>query len=168
MVSMVVENGAIERGLDGWVAREGSERLQIPPTVQALVAARLDALRDEERAVVDPASVIGLSFPLDAVAELVEEPIRPELEAELASLTAKQLVRRLEEDEVIYRFGHQVIRDTAYGSMLKRLRAALHERFVTWAERVNRERGRELEFEEILGYHLEQAYGYRTGLGISD
>ena len=39
---------------------------------------------------------------------------------------------------------------------------------MTWAERVNRERGRELEFEEILGYHLEQAYQYRTELGVID
>ena len=66
---------------------------------------------------------------------------------------------------MLYRFGHQIIRDTAYGSLLKRVRAQLHERFVTWAERVNQERGRELEFEEILGYHLEQAYRYRTELG---
>src|SRR5439155_20134787 len=57
---------------------------------------------------------------------------------------------------------------TAYGGLLKRLRAALHERFVVWAERVNRERGREIEFEEILGYHLEQAYRYRTELGVID
>jgi class 3 adenylate cyclase/tetratricopeptide (TPR) repeat protein len=168
IVSMLVETGALQRGVEGWVAREDAGELRIPPTVQALVAARLDALQAEERAVVDPASVVGLSFPVDAVAELVEEPVRPNLERDLEGLTAKQLVRRLPEDEVIYRFGHQVIRDTAYGSLLKRNRAALHERFVAWAERVNRERGRELEFEEILGYHLEQAYGYRTGLGISD
>ena len=55
-----------------------------------------------------------------------------------------------------------MIKDATYGSLLKRARAQLHERFVTWAERVNRERGREQEFEEILGYHLEQAYRYRT------
>jgi class 3 adenylate cyclase/tetratricopeptide (TPR) repeat protein len=168
IVSMLVETGAIERGIDGWVARDGAARLQIPPTVQALVASRLDALRAEERAVVDPASVIGLTFALDAVAELVEETVQPGLKDDLAVLVTKQLVRQLPEEEVLYRFGHQIIRDTAYGSLLKRARAALHERFVTWAERVNRERGRELEFEEILGYHLEQAYGYRTSLGIND
>jgi class 3 adenylate cyclase/tetratricopeptide (TPR) repeat protein len=168
IVSMLVETGAIERGMDGWVARKGSDTLQIPPTVQALVAARLDALGPEERAVVEPASVIGLSFPEDAVGELVEASIRERLEAELTTLTGKQLVRRAPGDEAIYRFGHQVIRDTAYGSLLKRLRAALHERFVVWAERVNRERGRELEFEEILGYHLEQAYRYRTEIGLVD
>ncbi len=168
IVSMLVETGAIERGIDGWVARDGAAHLQIPPTVQALVASRLDALRSEERAVVDPASVIGLSFPMDAVAELVDDELRPRLGADLDVLTSKQLVRRLAEEDVIYRFGHQIIRDTAYGSLLKRARAALHERFVTWAERVNKERGRELEFEEILGFHLEQAYQYRTGLGIND
>ncbi len=168
IVSMLVETGAIQRGLEGWVAREGSAQLQIPPTVQALVASRLDALKLEERAVVDPASVIGLSFPMDAVAELVDEPVRPRLGADLDVLATKQLVRRLPEDDVIYRFGHQIIRDTAYGSLLKRSRAVLHERFVTWAERTNRERGRELEFEEILGYHLEQAYRYRESLGVVD
>jgi tetratricopeptide (TPR) repeat protein len=67
-----------------------------------------------------------------------------------------------------YRFGHSVIKDTTYGSLLKRTRAALHEAFVAWAEPVNRERGREIEFEEILGYHLEQAYQYRIELGAVD
>jgi class 3 adenylate cyclase/tetratricopeptide (TPR) repeat protein len=166
IVSMLIETGEIQRGMDGWVARGGSEAIKIPPTVEALVAARLDALDQEERAVVEPAAVIGLSFPMDAVDELVEAAIRDHLEAELAGLTGKQLVRRAPGDEVIYRFGHQIIRDTAYGGLLKRLRALLHERFVTWAERVNRERGRETEFEEILGYHLEQAYRYRTELGV--
>jgi len=168
IVSMLVETGAIERGVEGWVARQGSHQLQIPPTVQALVASRLDALKAEERAVVDPASVIGLSFPMDAVAKLVEEPVRPRLGEDLDILVAKQLVRRVPEEDAMYRFGHQIIRDTAYGSLLKRSRSLLHERFVTWAERVNRERGRELEFEEILGYHLEQAYRYRVDLGVID
>ena len=168
IVSMLVETGAIERAADGWVSRSDASELQIPPTVQALVASRLDALRVEERAVVDPASVIGLTFALDAVTELVGDDVRPGLVGDLDVLVAKQLVRRLEDEEVLYRFGHQIIRDTAYGSLLKRVRAAIHERFVTWAERINRERGRELEFEEILGYHLEQAYRYRSELGVLD
>ena len=168
IVSMLVETGSLERGPEGWVAKAGAGELQIPPTVQALVASRLDALKSEERAVVDPASVIGLTFALDAISELVDEGVRPRLDGDLDVLAGKQLVRRLPEDEVLYRFGHQIIRDTAYGSLLKRIRATLHERFVTWAERVNRERGRELEFEEILGYHLETAYQYRTELGVID
>jgi class 3 adenylate cyclase/tetratricopeptide (TPR) repeat protein len=168
IVSMLQETGAIRRDGDRWVSTRASGELAIPPTVQALVAARLDALSVEERAVIDPASVIGLSFAEEAIEELVDTDIQEQLEGRLGSLVAKQLVRRASGDEVLYRFGHLVIKDTAYGSLLKRIRAALHEHFVVWAERVNRERGRETEFEEILGYHLEQAFRYRTELGVID
>ncbi|HYL40457.1 MAG TPA: adenylate/guanylate cyclase domain-containing protein, partial [Candidatus Binatus sp.] len=168
IVSMLIETRAIERDGERWVARAGAGQLAIPPTVQALVAARLDALGSDERQVIEPASVIGLSFAEEALGELVEEPLKPILEAELGSLAGKELIRPVQGADVMFRFGHGVIRDTAYGGLLKRVRAALHERFVVWAERVNRERGRETEFEEILGYHLEQAYRYRTELGLLD
>jgi hypothetical protein len=69
--------------------------------------------------------------------------------------------------EEYYRSGHAAIKDATYRSLLKRTRAELHEHFVDWAEPINRERGREIEFEEILGYHLEQAYRYRTELARS-
>ena len=168
IVSMLVETKAIERDGNRWVTRTGTDHLAIPPTVQALVAARLDALGSEERQVIEPASVIGLSFPEEALEQLVEQTVRPDLDIELGSLALKELIRRVQGGELVYRFGHGVIRDTAYGGLLKRVRAGLHERFVAWAERVNRERGRETEFEEILGYHLEQAYRYRTELGVID
>jgi class 3 adenylate cyclase/tetratricopeptide (TPR) repeat protein len=167
LVSMLVETGAIRREGDGWSAALDAD-VAVPPTIQALVAARLDALEPDERATVEPAAVIGLSFPVDALAELVPTDIHDQLPGQLGSLDAKQFVRRVGDVERTYRFGHGVIRDTTYGSMLKRTRVALHERFVTWAERVNRERGRETEFEEILGYHLEQSYRYRLELGPLD
>jgi predicted ATPase len=153
---------------DAWVATISSAELDIPPTIQALVASRIDALRQEDRRVIDPASVIGLGFPIDALVNLVPEDAAPEVPARLQSLTAKQFVRPSVSDPEFYRFGHAVIKDAAYRSLLKRTRAELHERFVAWAEPVNRERGRELEFEEILGYHLEQAYRYRSELGPID
>jgi class 3 adenylate cyclase/tetratricopeptide (TPR) repeat protein len=168
IVSMLVETKAIERDGERWVTRAGAGQLAIPPTVQALVAARLDALESEERQVIEPASVIGLSFAEEALGELVEEPLKPLLDDELGSLSTKELIRPVQGSEIVFRFGHGVIRETAYGGLLKRVRAALHERFVVWAERINRERGREQEFEEILGYHLEQAYRYRTELGAID
>ncbi len=59
-----------------------------------------------------------------------------------------------------------MIRDTAYDGILKRARADLHERFVDWADHANRDRG--AEFEEILGYHLEQAWRYLSELGPLD
>jgi tetratricopeptide (TPR) repeat protein len=149
------------------------EDFAVPASIQALIAARLDLLSREERAVVEPASVIGLVFPEPAVAELVPDPIRPTLTNHLGTLHRKQFVRPAEgamaaDDADAYRFHHILIRDTAYNALLKRARAQLHERFVAWAEQVNRERDREQEFEEILGYHLEQAYRYRSELGPID
>ncbi len=117
---------------------------------------------------IDPASVIGLGFAVEAVVNLVPEDAAPAVLSRLASLTTKQFVRPTVADEEYYRFGHAVIKDAAYRSLLKRTRAELHEHFVDWAEPINRERGREIEFEEILGYHLEQAYRYRTELGAID
>src|SRR6185437_5844812 len=67
-----------------------------------------------------------------------------------------------------FRFDHLLIRDAAYNGLLKRTRATLHERFVAWGDRVNRGRDREVEFEEILAYHLEQAHRYLGELGPLD
>src|SRR4029078_13542420 len=84
------------------------------------------------------------------------------------TLTRKQLVRPHAEEHVSYRFNHILIRDAAYQGLLKRTRASLHERFVAWAGRVNDDRDRAAEFEEILGYHLEQAHRYLSELGPLD
>ncbi|HEV8545125.1 MAG TPA: AAA family ATPase [Candidatus Limnocylindrales bacterium] len=157
MVSMVREHGS------------ASGEIVVPPTISALIAARLDNLTREERAIVDPASVIGLVFPGPAIEELVPVPIRPTVSSHLTDLDRKQFVHpQAGGDDPAYRFHHILVRDAAYGSLLKRARATLHERFVDWAERVNRERDREKEFEEILGYHLEQAVRYRSELGPLD
>jgi len=164
ITSMLVERGALRQDHGRWVATDASKEIAVPPTVEALVAARLDVLLPDERQAIEPASVIGLGFPRDALVQLVDAELRPRLADSLGTLTAKQLVRPVDAGE-FYRFGHAVIKDTTYGSLLKRTRASLHEAFVAWAEPVNRERGREIEFEEILGYHLEQAYRYRVELG---
>ena len=68
--------------------------------------------------------------------------------------------------EEAYRFRHVLIRDAAYRSLPKNARADLHERYGGWLERIAAERRR--EFEEIVGYHLEQAYRCRAELGSPD
>ena len=72
------------------------------------------------------------------------------------------------DDDPIYRFHHHLVRDTIYNGLLKRTRATLHVDFVRWADNINAERDRGLEFEEILGYHLEQAQRYLGELGPLD
>ena len=169
IVSTLIEEGTLGERDGRWTATVELQELRIPPTIQALLAARLDLLAASERAVVEPASVIGHVFPRAAVEALVPEALGPELEAHLASLVRKQLVRPDAAGDVgAYRFHHILIKDAAYQGLLKRTRATLHERFVDWAERVNRDRDRATEYDEILGYHLEQAYRYLEELGTLD
>ena len=137
----------------------------VPPTIQALLAARLDQLDPAERGVLERGSVEGQVFHRGAVAALA--PDAP-VDGQLLTLVRKDLVRpdrpTLADDDA-YRFRHLLIRDTAYEALPKATRAALHERFARWLE----QRATDLvELDEIVGYHFEQAYGYRVELGPVD
>jgi class 3 adenylate cyclase/tetratricopeptide (TPR) repeat protein len=169
LLSMLIDEGLIRFENGCWRAGADIDRAVVPPTIQALLAARLDYLEPEERMVIEPASVIGHVFVEDAVSYLVPKRVRDDLGARLGSLTDKQLVhpdltRSLEEEA--FRFHHILIRDTAYEGILKRARATFHEQFVEWADSVNREGA--TEYEEINGYHLEQAFRYLSELGPLD
>jgi class 3 adenylate cyclase/tetratricopeptide (TPR) repeat protein len=170
MLGMLIDDGML-REVDGrWVCEGDLAALAIPPSINALLEARLDLLTPEERAVVEPAAVIGHVFAHEALESLVDENVRPQLDTCLSTLVAKQLVRPepSADGERHLRFEHILIRDAAYQGLLKRARATLHERFVDWAEVVNRERDRETEYEEILGYHLEQANRFLSELAPLD
>ena len=171
MLGMLIDSGRLRKVEDRWEPTVDLSQMVIPPSIQALLAARLDLLDQEERSVIEPASVIGAEFPQAAVAELAPGPIRDRIPPLLSDMSRKQLVRRSSStniDEAAYRFMHILIKDAAYGGILKRARADFHERFVNWAQRANEETGRNQEFEEIHGYHLEQAYRYLTELGPLD
>jgi class 3 adenylate cyclase/tetratricopeptide (TPR) repeat protein len=169
--SMLVDEGVVKQTPDGWIVAKEIEELAVPPTIHALLAARLDALPAADRAVVDVACVIGLEFAVDAVEALVPDGARTEVGLRLDSLAQKRLVRHartLDNASRMFRFDHILIRDAAYGGLLKRRRAQLHEGFADWGDRVNTERGRGVEYEEILGFHLEQAHSYLAELQEPD
>jgi tetratricopeptide (TPR) repeat protein len=147
------------------MAAESGDEVAVPPTIQALLAARLDQLAAAERSVLERGAVEGQVFHRTAVAALTDGG---QVDGELVALVRKDLVRPeqplLPEDDA-YRFRHLLIRDTAYEALPKATRAELHERFAGWLA-VN---GAALvELDEILGYHLEQAYRYREELGPLD
>jgi DNA-binding SARP family transcriptional activator len=134
----------------------------LPPSIEAVLAARIDRLDPGERTVLVHASVEGRSFHAGAVAELMPEGEREAVGAALMGLVHKQLIRPDPPEfagEDAFRFGHALIRDTAYGGLPKRLRAELHERVAVWLKTKPRVP------DEILGYHLELAYRYRLELG---
>ena len=92
MLSMLVDSGALRQEEGRWVRAESYGEIAIPPTIKALIEGRLGQLRREERAAIEPASVIGMQFAASAVASLAPEPVRPTIDDHLAALTRKQLV----------------------------------------------------------------------------
>jgi tetratricopeptide (TPR) repeat protein len=153
MLAMVREHG-------------GDGEIVVPPTIHALLQARIDSLDGDVRVVMERGSVEGEVFHRGAVSELSPDLVRPAVESHLATLVRKELIRStpptFPEDEG-FRFRHLLIRDAAYESLPKAIRAQLHEQFADWLA------DHELvERDEILGYHLEQARGYRAELDADD
>jgi class 3 adenylate cyclase/tetratricopeptide (TPR) repeat protein len=147
------------------VASSGGD-IGVPPTIQALLAARLDQLEPGERRVLERGSVEGNSFHRGAVEAL--GPEEASVPSKLVTLVRKDLVRPDEASlpgDDAFRFRHLLIRDAAYDGLPKSVRAQLHETFANWLD----QRASDLaERDEIIGYHLEQAYGYRRELGPVD
>ena len=147
------------------MAGETDGEVVVPPTLQALLAARLDQLEPAERSVLERGAIEGEIFHRGAVQALAPE--ETQVTPRLAALVRKQLIRpdtaQLAGEDG-FRFRHLLIRDAAYDALPKAVRADLHERFAAWLE----EHGAELvELDEILGYHLEQACRYRAELGTA-
>ena len=169
MLSMLVDSGAVSADGAATAARRAIVDIVVPPTIHALLEARLDKLERTERATAEPASVIGMEFPRSAVQSLAPQQIREKLGDQLQALTRKRFIRPFADDpDPRYRFDHHLVRDTVYNGLLKRARATMHVEFVKWADQVNAESDRGQEFEAILGYHLEQAYKYLGELGPID
>jgi DNA-binding SARP family transcriptional activator len=131
----------------------------VPPTVEALLAGRLDRLEPEERALLERAAVAGREFGRSAVVHLSPPEELAGLDRRLTRLAGRGLVDSAGEK---LRFHHVLIRDVAYAGITKAARADLHQRFGTWLEQ------REELAEEIVGYHLEQAHRYRSELWPGD
>ena len=169
MLEMLIDDGLLVRRNSHWEPAGDLSEVAVPPSIQALLAARLERLGSDERSVMERASVEGKVFHRGAVLELAPEPIRPSVTSHLMALVRKELVRpdrATFAGEEAFRFRHLLIRDAAYQAMPKETRADLHERFAAWLERVAGERAG--EYEEIIAYHLEQAYRYRQELGPVD
>jgi class 3 adenylate cyclase/tetratricopeptide (TPR) repeat protein len=148
---------------------EEQDRQAVPPTIHSLLAARLDRLEPSERTVIQCASVIGRQFGWAEVRELVPPDLSQAVGTCLQALTRKEMVQPDEPTPLgddAFRFGHILMRDAAYNALPKGSRADLHERYADWLEQ--RAGARVSEFEEILGYHLEQAYRSRIEIEQPD
>jgi predicted ATPase/class 3 adenylate cyclase len=169
MLRMLEDDGMLVRSDDRWRVVGDLAQVAVPATIQALLAARLDRLGPQERAVLGTASVIGKEFWWGAVSDLLPGGLRPAVGGHLQTLVRKGLIvpeRSTLVGEDAFRFHHLLIQDAAYQGLPKGRRAELHERFAGWME--ERLGERMAEFEEVVGYHLEQAYRYGAELGAAD
>jgi len=157
MLAMLAEDGN---------AGEGT----VPPTIHALLAARLDRLPASERAVLQRASVQGRHFQRSALASAIGASglVAGSLGATLLALTRKELIEpdaSAATDDDAFRFHHALIRDVAYASLTKELRARLHADTAAWLELRETPSSRS---DEKVGYHLEQAWRCHGELGRVD
>ncbi|HKR99550.1 MAG TPA: adenylate/guanylate cyclase domain-containing protein, partial [Candidatus Dormibacteraeota bacterium] len=169
MLRMLIDDGLLRPENGHWVAAGDLDELSAPGTIQNLLAARLDRLDDSERALIQRASVVGRIFYWGAVTAMSPPEARDTVGTNLQTLLRKELILPEESPfagEDAFRFSHALVREAAYESIPKRVRAELHERFATWLERAAG--ARLLEYEEVLGHHLEQAHNLRLELGPAD
>ena len=162
MFSMLIDDGLLSNDDGRWTAAGDLSAVSVPPSIQLLLATRLDQLAPGERRVLERAAVEGNVFHLGAVEALASEEERAGVAECLAGLVRKELVRPFRATyagEEGFSFRHPLIRDAAYDALPKLVRGDLHEAYVGWLE------GRAVEVEELLGYHLEQAFRYRSELG---
>lgn len=169
MVAMLVDDGVLVGGEStGWQFNGTSEAIAVPVSISALLAARLDRLPPAERSILERASVMGQIFYPSALSALADGESAGAARDALASLVRKNLIVPAESDIDLAgadacRFVHILVRDEAYRGLLKRSRARLHERFGDWLASLAG--AGVAEYEELVGYHLEQAFHYTTELG---
>jgi len=165
MLGMLIDDGRLVREGDRWMAGDDLSEVAVPPTIQALLAAQLDRLNADERAVIQRASVEGKQFHVGAVRALLDES-GSDLRGTLMGLVRRDLItpdRSLLPGDDAFRFRHLLIRDAAYEAAPKALRAQLHERFAAWLVDVAGDHVSEQE--EIVAYHLERAFRLLEELG---
>ncbi|HWX21750.1 MAG TPA: adenylate/guanylate cyclase domain-containing protein [Candidatus Binatia bacterium] len=170
IINMLIDQKVIVPGDEQWhVEQDRLAATRVPPTLTGILQARLDTLLPEERLVLHRAAVLGrifwdraverLSVPADRPAN-VEGPLsRNQILEALAGLRRKELIFRRESSAfagaVEYAFKHELLRNVAYESILKKLRREHHQRAALWlieqsGERVN-------EFAGLVASHFEQA-----------
>jgi class 3 adenylate cyclase len=167
LVRMLVDDGVLKREGERWTAGVDLASVEMPPTIRALLAARIERLGAEDRLVLERAAIVGRQFSRTAVAHLLPRAVA-DLDARVEALRRSELI---EPDatwflgEPALKFHHGLIRDAAYRRVLKGTRAELHARVADWiADRV----GEAVEHDETIGWHLEQAHRHLGELGPLD
>ncbi len=153
----MIETARIARIEGQWLVTRGLPPMTAPPTLQGLIAARLDRYPAPLKRAAQQAAVIGNRFSTDALAALAGVPVDPEL---LADGMRRGIFRETDERGMggggEYAFHHSLTREVAYASLPKGERLRMHDRFGSWLEEAAGDRS--AEYGETVAYHAEQAF----------
>ncbi|MDP8958979.1 MAG: AAA family ATPase [Actinomycetota bacterium] len=154
LVRMLTESGSIRRRKGVWIGASPTP-VQLPDTVQAAIAARLDRLELVQKRAIQDASVVGRVFWDGSLKELGSPAEQETIEA----LIGRGLVRELPSSSIEgsreLQFEHVLIREVAYASIPKSRRPEAHRAVLAWIEKVTR--GRDEEFSELMAHHASNA-----------
>jgi class 3 adenylate cyclase/tetratricopeptide (TPR) repeat protein len=155
---MLMESGRIEKRDERWIANASITTVEVPPTLQGLIAARLDRVAPEVKALLQRASLAGRLFSTDALAAL-GEGASPDAGL-LRDAIRRDLLVEADERALgsgrVFRFKHVLIRDVAYSTVPKAERSRLHDRYGRWLETSLGDRRHEIA--DIVAFHAEQAF----------
>jgi class 3 adenylate cyclase/tetratricopeptide (TPR) repeat protein len=167
-VALLRDRGLIVRTGSGWELLAATD-VPLPDSVQAVIAARLDTLGPEAKAVVGDAAVIGKVFWAGAVAEMGGRDPAAVMET-LGELVFRQLVAPARRSsmiaEVEYAFGHALVRDVAYEQLPRPVRATRHLAAASWIEAKVADRVE--DFADVLAYHYATALDLARAVGEPD
>jgi class 3 adenylate cyclase len=164
-VRMLADRGFLHKVGGTW-RLERADALPLPESVQGIIAARLDALGPEEKALLQDAAVVGKVTWVSALAALGgAEPFA--LERPLHALERRELLRRERRSAVAgerqYTFRHVLVRDVAYGQLPRAARAKKHQRAAEWLEALAPDRAEDRA--ELLAHHWQAALQYAHAAG---
>jgi class 3 adenylate cyclase/tetratricopeptide (TPR) repeat protein len=162
LTAMLADQGLLVDGR--WAGSEDAD-VEIPATLQALLAARLDRLDSTPRLVLERASVEGRRFRIAALRALVPDLGPEDVESAIASLERRGLVQPEDEAGGRWRFAHALVLEAAYRGLPKELRADLHEGLADW---MIEEDADQSDVDESVARHLERALHLREELGARD
>ncbi len=168
LMQMLVDDGVLAPDGERWHLTIDADAIEVPPTILSLLASRVERLPDDERQVVELASVIGTEFDRGTLAAIANSTIVGRLGAVIDRLRRKDLVEPSGQwfgDHPVYRFHHVLIRDAAYRRLLKAHRAELHELV---GRHVESSRVADDDADVIVAHHFERVYRYRSDLGALD
>jgi tetratricopeptide (TPR) repeat protein len=166
MTRSLVDQEVLVRDGGGWAVTRSPDQIALPSSIKVLLASRLERLPALERAILQQASVVGEQFWWGAVSELTPASERPEVATCFQALVRKEFIAPGHSElvgEDAFRFGHILLQNAVYESIPKARRAVLHARHADWLERTAKDRI--VEYEEIIGHHLECAYRYHCEMG---